>query len=68
MSKSPENSFDLVFEQAMDKRLLVYLTNGKAMEGILRSFDDISIRMDSIKGLKGGTAVKRDSISTATLV
>lgn len=69
MSKvsSESNSFDKLFEQAVGKSIVVYTTSGKAMKGVLRSYDKSSIRMDNQKGKEGGTAVDRSIIATAAL-
>lgn len=68
MSLQPEkeNKFEGTFKKSIGKRLTIYMKNGKAMPGVLRSYNSRTACIDTPDGVKGGTEIDCEDISTVS--
>lgn len=69
MKTSPEkeNKFESTFSKSTGKHLTLYMKNGKAMSGILRSYNHDTVSIDTPAGVVGGTQVDCSDISSVSV-
>lgn len=61
------NKFEATFSKNVGKHLTIYMKNGRAMPGILRSHSGRTVRIDTPNGVEGGTEIDCDDISTVSV-